>query len=39
VLGAALLGLDHTGAGHKVQVRLRAHYGTGEPEEHAMRED
>jgi N-acetylglucosamine kinase-like BadF-type ATPase len=39
VLGAALLGLDHTGAAHEVQVRLRAHYGTGEPEERAMRED
>jgi N-acetylglucosamine kinase-like BadF-type ATPase len=39
VLGAALLGLDRTGAAHAAQLRLRAHYGAGEPMRHAVRDE
>lgn len=39
VLGAALLGLDRTGAGHEARARLRAHYGAGEPEGRAERDE
>lgn len=36
VLGAALLGLDHTGAAAGIQARLRTHYALAEPNREPM---